>query len=574
MSLSLSILYSLYLLMFRALQFLRKQVGVSAISTCTNVNSGHYYNTRRLMAPSPASSRTWSTSLSPLMRTTKVCLTPSSPLSLISSTQHPIHTHTHIRNSSSSSTIAAAASSSSASSSSASSSLSTPSHSQAEAYTQWKESLPHVREVDYDKNGENQLRVFHASLSPYLSAELRSIVHDGKESHPLSHWGMFQSTTPTAELAADGYDSMHAPPAPFIARMYAGGSIKHLKPVDYTKRLRRVTTVPNVQHKDGRAGDLVFVTLQHDIMYDDVPDDSDVLISETKIYVYLRVDNSRRFDFLHPSSVPPSAEQVCATHGYGAPSWTTNTSASAVDLFRFSAVTMNAHRIHYDTHYVTNVERLPGVVVHGPLTAALAVGYARQFSISSFRHVRAIEFRAISPVFMDEPITLFGFVGEDAAPRRIIGKSAASDENHVQVLLHVGERLAMQVDITFASDGVCIPSTALYHNPKCSKSRATLALLEENNIEATTVLYLEENETPNAVSLAELIKMLGTTPRDLMRKGENVYTELGLADETLTDQQLIDAMVAHPILIERPICVHNGKAAIGRPPESVLNLFD
>lgn len=108
----------------------------------------------------------------------------------------------------------------------------------------------------------------------------------------------------------------------------------------------------------------------------------------------------------------------------------------------------------------------------------------------------------------------------------------------------------------------------IYHNNRCSKSRATLALLEGREVEV--VNYLDT--PPNAVELKQLLKLLGIPARQLLRGGEAVYKELGLA-AALDDEALIAAMAAHPILIERPIVVANGKAVIGRPPESVLAIL-
>jgi arsenate reductase len=109
----------------------------------------------------------------------------------------------------------------------------------------------------------------------------------------------------------------------------------------------------------------------------------------------------------------------------------------------------------------------------------------------------------------------------------------------------------------------------IYHNNRCSKSRATLALLEGREVEV--VNYLDT--PPDAAELQQLLKLLGISARQLLRSGEAIYRELGLADPALDDDALIAAMVAHPILIERPIVVANGKAAIGRPPEAVLAIL-
>ncbi|MBD2858671.1 arsenate reductase (glutaredoxin) [Spongiibacter sp. KMU-158] len=111
----------------------------------------------------------------------------------------------------------------------------------------------------------------------------------------------------------------------------------------------------------------------------------------------------------------------------------------------------------------------------------------------------------------------------------------------------------------------------IYHNPRCSKSRQTLALLNENGIEPEIVLYLET--PPSAAELSTLLTKLNIEPRALLRKGEDAFKEKGLADTGLTDQQLIAAMLDEPKLIERPIVVCGNRAVLGRPPENVLELL-
>lgn len=110
----------------------------------------------------------------------------------------------------------------------------------------------------------------------------------------------------------------------------------------------------------------------------------------------------------------------------------------------------------------------------------------------------------------------------------------------------------------------------IFHNPRCSKSRATLALLQESGVNPTVRLYLEE--PPDAVELRSLLKKLGIPARALLRKGEPEYRDQGLADESLGEETLIAAMVATPKLIERPIVIAGKRAAIGRPPEAVLEI--
>lgn len=111
----------------------------------------------------------------------------------------------------------------------------------------------------------------------------------------------------------------------------------------------------------------------------------------------------------------------------------------------------------------------------------------------------------------------------------------------------------------------------IYHNPRCSKSRQTLELLQERGIEPNVVEYLK---TPlSADEIREILVRLDYSPRQLMRDKEAIYKELSLNDPSLSEDALIEAMVKHPILIERPIVVNGHKAEIGRPPENVLSIL-
>ena len=111
----------------------------------------------------------------------------------------------------------------------------------------------------------------------------------------------------------------------------------------------------------------------------------------------------------------------------------------------------------------------------------------------------------------------------------------------------------------------------IYHNPRCSKSRATLQILEEKNIDPVVVEYLKT--PPDAKTLDDLLTMLGMDPRDLMRKQEDEYKANHLDDESLSREELIAAMINNPKLLERPIVVANNKVVIGRPPEKVLDIL-
>ena len=114
-------------------------------------------------------------------------------------------------------------------------------------------------------------------------------------------------------------------------------------------------------------------------------------------------------------------------------------------------------------------------------------------------------------------------------------------------------------------------SVKIYHNPRCTKSRETLKLLEEKGIQPDVVEYLKH--PPTTEELTDILNKLGLQPRQLMRTQETEYKENGLDDKSLSDAELIAAMIRIPKLIERPIVLANDKAAIGRPPENILNIL-
>ena len=111
----------------------------------------------------------------------------------------------------------------------------------------------------------------------------------------------------------------------------------------------------------------------------------------------------------------------------------------------------------------------------------------------------------------------------------------------------------------------------IYHNPRCSKSRQTLQLLQDNNITPEIILYLEL--PPTKTELKDLLEKLGISARDLLRTSEQAYKEAGLSDTALSENQLLQAMVTEPKLIQRPIVVAGDKAVLGRPPENALELI-
>lgn len=114
-------------------------------------------------------------------------------------------------------------------------------------------------------------------------------------------------------------------------------------------------------------------------------------------------------------------------------------------------------------------------------------------------------------------------------------------------------------------------SAKIYHNTRCSKSRATVAILEQNDVDFEVVNYLVE--PPSEIEIKDILKDLGISARELMRKGETKYKKLGLSDKSLSEKELISAMLEFPILIERPIVRTEKGVAIGRPPENIIAII-
>lgn len=115
-------------------------------------------------------------------------------------------------------------------------------------------------------------------------------------------------------------------------------------------------------------------------------------------------------------------------------------------------------------------------------------------------------------------------------------------------------------------------SITIWHNPRCSKSRQTLQLIVDHGIRPRVIEYLKT--PPSVEELSQALAKLGLEPRDLMRTKEAAYKELGLSDQKMSRADLLDAMVAHPVLIERPVVFRGKRAVLGRPPENVLRLLD
>ena len=204
---------------------------------------------------------------------------------------------------------------------------------------------------------------------------------------PLAHWLYCLPATPRSELGADGHARRGSflPPVKLPRRMWAGGRFEFLRPLRVGNAMRRTSTITAVTPKRGRSGELVFVSVEHRI---DGPDG--VALVETQELVYREADTV--------TATPPPAPDDAA--------WQEPHHADDVQLFRYSALTFNGHRIHYDRRYATETEGYPGLIVHGPLIATLLARLASRHSDG--KPLREFSFRAHSPLFDIAPFSVCG----------------------------------------------------------------------------------------------------------------------------------------------------------------------
>jgi 3-methylfumaryl-CoA hydratase len=207
---------------------------------------------------------------------------------------------------------------------------------------------------------------------------------------PLAHWLYFLPRAPQREIGADGHPKRGGflPPVPLPRRMWAGGRLKFHHDLRVGNEVIRESTIARVEPKVGRSGALVFVTVRHEIS-----DATGLAIDEEHDIVYR--DN--------PSADAPPASAVAAPTDE---TFSRPIVPDPVLLFRYSALTFNGHRIHYDRSYVTDVEGYPGLVVHGPLIATLLLDLVRR-ELPDAR-VKAFSVKAASPLFDIHPFTICG----------------------------------------------------------------------------------------------------------------------------------------------------------------------
>lgn len=211
---------------------------------------------------------------------------------------------------------------------------------------------------------------------------------DGDPLPALWHWMGWTPETPMAELGPDGHPAKGGflPPVPLERRMWAGGRLEFLAPLRIGEILHRRSEILKVAEKAGTTGNMVFVTVRHE-----VTGQEGLAIREEQDIVYIAMPD--RFTPPPPVAAPPAA-------------WRREVTMDTVRLFRFSALTFNAHRIHFDLPYATAVEKYPGLVVHGPMQAMLLMQAAR--NRSGGKVPRSYRFRGVRPLFHFDALSLQG----------------------------------------------------------------------------------------------------------------------------------------------------------------------
>lgn len=270
--------------------------------------------------------------------------------------------------------------------------------------------------------GRTESRDDHIALTPVaaLSATLDRTdpaPREGDVLQPLWHWLYFLPLARQSEIGRDGHPKLGGflPPIPLPRRMWAGGRLQFHHPLRVSDRISRVSQIVDLGHKEGRTGSLVFVLVRHQIS-----NGEGVAVTEEHDIVYRE----------------NTGKEIPATEAIPAPlehDWTRQIRPDEVMLFRYSALTFNSHRIHYDRPYVTKTEGYPGLVVHGPLIATLLLDLLRRNRPDAV--VLSFSFRAVKPLFDTTPFSVCGASKEDGKTVELWAKD-------------VGGALAMKANAT------------------------------------------------------------------------------------------------------------------------------
>ena len=261
--------------------------------------------------------------------------------------------------------------------------------------------IDHLRTwIGKTRHDEDVISLRHANIMAVtIDYPDMSRIVEGGDLPPLWHWLYFLEGEPPQALGGDGHPARGGflPPVPLSNRMWAGGRVSFLKPVRIGSRVRKVSSILKVDHKTGRSGDLVFVTVLHEI----TSPVGELLIREEHDIVYKNV-------------VRPVAAATASRVANAAPAPHCRTfSPTSTTLFRYSALTFNGHRIHYDQDYCRHTEGYENLVIHGPLIATLLAGFAEEIA---GRPLREFNYRGLAPALLGNTIT-FSATPEDGRVR-------------------------------------------------------------------------------------------------------------------------------------------------------------
>ena len=221
---------------------------------------------------------------------------------------------------------------------------------------------------------------------------------------PAWHWMYFHEPVPMSALGRDGHPALGGflPPVALPRRMWAGGRLAIAKPLSFGETVTRLSTVRAIEQKQGRSGSLVFVTVEHRFSGDNGGD-----MTEEHDIVYRDVaPPGTKTAAASPAASAGAGTPPPSPDGHGPADWLQIVTPSSVMLFRYSALTFNGHRIHYDLDFCRKDEGYPGLVVHGPLIATLLLDLPRRHLPG--RRVARFSFRALAPLFHDRPFEIAG----------------------------------------------------------------------------------------------------------------------------------------------------------------------
>jgi 3-methylfumaryl-CoA hydratase len=253
----------------------------------------------------------------------------------------------------------------------------------------WQDWVGRARSLD-DTIDPGRARALQATLDD-AGAALKA----GDALPPLWHWLYFWSTTPGSALGPDGHAARGGflPPIDLPRRMWAGSRVGFHRPLPLGAAATCRSRISDIRFKEGRSGRLAFVTLRHEVTAH-----GDLCIADEQ-------------DIVYHEAAKPDGKAEPGEDAPGDATWTRQIDPDPVLLFRYSALTFNGHRIHYDRPYATGVEGYPGLIVHGPLLATLMIELARTHRPKT--RIAKFQFRALSPIFDTAPFTVAGKLDDD-----------------------------------------------------------------------------------------------------------------------------------------------------------------